>query len=105
MNIYENFTPHETKTCDDKNPPWMDKQTKTLIAEINALSKRLKQRMVNSKLLDKFDALQAKLQSLTNSFQYKYYREISKKLSDPSTSPICYWALLKTLLNGRKLPV
>ena len=59
--------------------------------------------MVNSKLLDKLEALQAKLQSLINFFQFKYNRNISKKSSDPSTSPKCYWTLLKTLLNGRKI--
>ena len=68
----------------------MNKQIKTLIAEETALYKRLKRRMLNSKLLDKFDALQAKLQSSVNFFQFKYYRKISKKLSDPSTSPTCY---------------
>ena len=60
--------------------------------------------MVNTKLLDKLDALQAKLQSSTNFFQFKYYRKISKKLSDRSTGPKCYWTLLKTLLNGKKIP-
>ena len=60
--------------------------------------------MLSCKLLDKLDALQTKLQSSINFFQFEYYREISKKLSDPSTSPKCYWALLKTLLNGRKIP-
>ena len=29
---------------------------------------------------------------------------MSKKLSDPSNSPNYYWILLKTLLNGRKIP-
>ena len=43
----------------------MNKQIKTLIAEKNALYKRLKRSMLNSKLLYKFDALQAKLQSLS----------------------------------------
>ena len=74
----------------------MNKQIKTVIAEKNALYKSLKQRMVNSKLLDKLDALEAKLQISINFFQCKYYRKISKKLSDPSTSPKCYWGLLKT---------
>ena len=59
--------------------------------------------MLNSKLLDKVDALQAKLQSSINFFQFEYYWKISKKLFDPSTSPKCYWTLLKTLLNGRKI--
>ena len=60
--------------------------------------------MVNFKLLDKLDALQAKLQSLIIFFQLKYYKKILKKLSDTSTSSKCYWTLLKTLLNGRKIP-
>ena len=60
--------------------------------------------MLNSKLLDKLDALQAKLQSSINCFRFEYFRKVSKKLSDPSTSPKCYWILLKTLLNGRKSP-
>ena len=33
MNIFENFIPHETITCNDKDPPWMNKQIKTLIME------------------------------------------------------------------------
>ena len=98
MNIFANFIPHETITSNEKNLPWMNKQTKTLIPEKNALYKRLKRRIFNSKLLNKLDALQAKLQSSINFFQLEYYREISEKLSDPSTSPKCYWTLLKTYL-------
>ena len=82
----------------------MNKRIGTLIAEKSALYKRLKRRMLNSKLLDKLDALQAKPQSSINFFQFESYRKISKKLSDPSTCPKCYWILLKTLLNGRKIP-
>ena len=36
--------------------------------------------MINSNLLDKFDAFQAKLQSSINFFQLEYYKKISKKL-------------------------
>ena len=60
--------------------------------------------MLSSKLFDKLDALQGKLQSSTNFFQFVYYRKISKQLSDPSTNPKCYWNVLKTLLNGTKIP-
>ena len=38
MNIFENFVPHETITCNDRYPPWTNKQ----IAEKIALYKRLK---------------------------------------------------------------
>ena len=33
MNIFENSIPYETITCNDKDPLWMNKQIKTLIAE------------------------------------------------------------------------
>ena len=49
--------------------------------------------MVNSKLLHKLDAFQAKLPSLINFFKFKYYRKTPQKWSDPSTSPKCYWTL------------
>ena len=49
--------------------------------------------------------MQAKLQSSINFLKSNYYyRKISKKLSDPSTSLRCCLTLLKTLLNGRKIP-
>ena len=102
MNIFENFILRQTIACNDKDPPWMNKQIKTLIAEKNAFYKYLERRTINSKFLDKIDGLQAKLQSPINILQFKYYRKISKKLSDPSTSSKCYWTLLKTLLNGIK---
>ena len=31
MNIFENFVLHKTFTCNDKDPPWMNKQIKTLV--------------------------------------------------------------------------
>ena len=104
MSIFKNFIPRKTTTSNDKDPPWMNKQIKTLTAEKKALYERLKRRMLNSKLFDKFDALKAKLQNSINYFEFEYHRKISKKLSNPSTSPKCYWTLLKTLLNGRKTP-
>ena len=58
----------------------MNKQIKTLIAEKNAPYKRLKRWMLNSKFLDKRDALQAKLHGSINFFQFEDYRKISKKI-------------------------
>ena len=60
--------------------------------------KRLKRKILNSQLLDKPDALQAK------QAQFECDKKISKKLSDPSTSPRCCRMLLKALLNGKKIP-
>ena len=48
--------------------------------------------------------MQAELKSSINFLKSNYYRKISKKISDPSTSLRCCLTLLKTLLNGRKIP-
>ena len=33
-----------------------------------------------------------------------YVNKIAQRLGDPNTSRKCYWSLLKTLLNGKKIP-
>ena len=57
-------------------PGW--KQIKTFIAGKNAFHKCLKKRTLNSMLLDKLDALQAKLQSSINFSKFGYYSKITK---------------------------
>ena len=42
--------------------------------------------------------------SLIEKFKHKYYVRVSKKLSDPATTPKSYWSILKTFLNNKKLP-
>ena len=79
MNIFENFILHETIIRSDKDPPLKNKQIKTHIADKNTLYKRLKRSMLNSKLPDKLDALQARLQTSINNFQFEYYRKFSKR--------------------------
>ena len=98
INIFENFILYKIITRNDKDSLGITYCGKS------ALCKSLKRKMLSSKLPDKLHALQAKLQSSTNFFQFEYYRKISKQLSDPSTDPKCCWSLLKTLLNGTKIP-
>ena len=76
--FFGNFIPHKTITCNQKDPPWIDKEIKTLIAEKNALYKRLKRRMLNSKLLDKLDALQGKTTKFNNFFSILVLQESRK---------------------------
>ena len=33
-----------------------------------------------------------------------YVNKIAQRLGDPNTSSECYWSLLKTLLNRKKIP-
>ena len=58
--------------------PGCTNKLKNLLRKKNALYKRLKQRMLNPNLLDKLDALQAKLQSSINFLQFEYYRKFQR---------------------------
>ena len=38
-NVLSNYIPHETITCDDKDPPWFNKNIKQLIQEKQYMKK------------------------------------------------------------------
>ena len=74
-NIISNYIPHETITCDDRDPP----------------------------LINNFELLQSKLNSLIKKCEFNYYARLSQKLSDSITSPKSYWSILKTFLKNKKI--
>ena len=55
-------------------------------------------------MFEKVKYLQNQLKLLTGSSKERYYLRISKKLMDPMTSAKTYWAVLKSLLNKKKVP-
>ena len=44
------------------------------------------------------------LHTITSS-KLKYYEDIANKLSDPKTAPKTFWTILKTFINGTKIPL
>ena len=51
-----------------------------------------------------FKNLQNQLIQSIHTAKQKYFNKISKKLCDPLTSTKCYWSLLKTIVNEKKIP-
>ena len=51
-----------------------------------------------------FKNLQNHLNQSIQIAKQNYVNKIAQRLSDPNTSSKCYWTLLKTLLNGKKIP-
>ena len=98
QNIIFNYIPHETITCDDRNPPWIDEKIKKLVLQKNRAYNAYSPDKNNTNLLKKFQSLQAHLKSSIE--------ESSKsvKLLDSKTSPKSYWPILKTFLNNKKIP-
>ena len=60
-NITRNYIPHETITCDDRDPPWIKKDIKELIHEKNQAYKSYRQNKNNISSVHQFELLQSKL--------------------------------------------
>ena len=69
-NILSNYIPHKTITCDNKDPPWFNKNIKQLIQEKNNTCK-------SYILIDKNPQIFEKVKSLQN--QLKCSIKCSKK--------------------------
>ena len=104
-NILCNFIPHETVTCDDRDPPpWINSKIKGLIQEKNIAKKCYFQNNKDIQLFRRFQYIQNLLTATTELSKEKFYSQISNKLMDPTTSPKAYWSILKTYLNNKKIP-
>ena len=99
LNILNNYIPHETKICNDRDPPWMTTKSKELIFQKNKLYSCIKKR--NNSFLNKqlLRNLQQHLGKSIENAKSKYFFRILEKLNNPNTSIKCYY---KTLLNGKK---
>ena len=57
-NILCNFTPHDTVTCDDRDPPWLNSKIKGLIQERNIAKKSYFQNNKEIQLFRRFQCIQ-----------------------------------------------
>ena len=104
QNIISNYIPHETITCDDRNPPWIDEKIKKLVLQKNGAFLAYSRDKNNTDLFNKFQSLQAHLKTTIEESKQNYYSRLSNKLLDSKTSPKSYWSILKTFVNNKKIP-
>ena len=104
LNIISNFIPNETITCDDRDPPWMNSFIKNLIRAKDNFYKKFVRKSNNMYHHYAFKNLQNHLNQSIQIAKQNYFNKIAQSLGDPNTSSKCYWSLLKTLLNGKKIP-
>ena len=102
-NILRNFIPHETITCDDRDPPWINSSIRRLIQDKNEAYKRFKRSNNNNQYFENFQSLQNLLGVSIEASKEKYYSHLFMKLMEPSTSPKTYCSVLKSLHNNKKI--
>ena len=102
LNILSNFIPHETITCDDRDPPWFNKKIKSLIYEKNTAFKKFRCNRNNSFIKRQLNILQDRIITAIQASKQKYYCRMTNKLINTQKSSKAYWSLLKAFLNNKK---
>ena len=105
LNIFSNFCPSKTITCDDKDPPWITEQIKRFIIQKDNAYKKYARNGRNAHDLQHFNILVDQLNENIEQSKQKYYQNLSTKLNNPSTNRKKYWLIIKTLFNGKKVPL
>ena len=104
MNIFSSFIPNKTVTFNDQDPPWFGEKIK---AKIELKNRAYKQYVKNGRPEDLYYLLQSltsEISSYISKCKNDYFIRLGKKLGDHSRSIKTYWATLKTLWNGKKVP-
>ena len=82
LNILNNYIPHETIICDDKDHPWFNSRIKSLIENKNNIRKSYQRFKSNIQLLSKLNLLQEQLYFLINKSKQNYYSRAASKLTN-----------------------
>ena len=105
MAMFSNYIPNKLVTVDDKDPPWINEYVKRKILDKKSTCKSFD---TSNKSYDAY----LKLQTISTEFsemilkrKNDYHRQLSDKVNDPETSTKAYWSILKTLYNGKKIPL
>ena len=103
LNIMTNFIPHEVKIFNNRELPWINNKVKTIILEKNKIY-QLYLKNKSNMVATKPETLQKLIYKTLESCKSKYCENISKNLYSKALAPICFWSLLKTMLNDEKIP-
>ena len=84
LNIFHNYIPNKFILCDDKDPPWINEEIKSLIHRKNSLYQR--QRKSGSIDYTSLNALTIDISNAISSSKLKYHERLANKLNDPKTA-------------------
>ena len=103
LNIMSNFIPNEIITIDGRDPPWTNKKIKYLIKNKTEYFKNFFNPN-NATSIRHFQQMQGSLQRNIEISKERYYSKLSAKLKNNKINRKCYWTILKTFLNNKKIP-
>ena len=105
MNIFSNYIPNKLITIDDKDPPWMNDYIKRKIMEKKVACKSFNTNNKNYDAYLKLQTISTELSEMISKRKYDYHSQLSDKFNSPMMSSKGCWTFLKTLYNGKKIPL
>ena len=105
LNIFSNFCPSKIIVCNDKDPPWHTNEVKNLITLKNHAFKMYQENPSGNFEYDHVLAITKQLNETLKVSKEEYYEKLTSQLMNPATSTKKYWSILKTHLNGKKIPL
>ena len=103
--MLSNFCPHRNITCNDKDPPWLTDDIKRIIYFKDQAYRHYQRSNKTAQDYVILDNVSRHLNEQIELSKQEYYHKLSIQLNNPFTSRKKYWTLLKTLINGKKVPV
>ena len=103
--FFLNFVPNKIVTFDDRDPAWMTEYIKTKIQQRDNIYRNYRR---SSKNNQNFQYLKSVIDDISNIIckrKSDYYNQLAQKLIDPTTRCKTFWSILKTFVNGRKVPL
>ena len=102
VNIVSNYIPNKFIICHDKDPPWLNDHIKRLINLKSEIFKKYLKDGRPGSVYENLETITWDLPEAVSSSKKFYYERL---VNDPNTSAIAYWSIIKTLFNGKKVPV
>ena len=104
LNIMSNFVPNEVKRFVHRDPPWIDKQLKTMLNRKNRLYKNFKKHGYRAEDKIRLDAFREECKEAVENSKVTYLNNLGNKLNDPNTSCKSYWKIINRVMNKCRAP-
>ena len=105
MNIFSRFIANTIVTFNDQGPPWFGENRKAKIKLKNRVQKEYIKNGRSEVLYYLLQNLTSEIASYVSNYKYDYFVRLGKKLRDPPRSIKTYWDTLRSLLDGKKVPI
>ena len=104
LNIFSNYIPNELKKIKPQQVPWITPSIKNFLRKKNHASMSFVKKGQPHNLLEGIQNMTTQASRLVDDAKLKYFTDIGRKLSDPSTGTKKYWSLINKILNKSKIP-